>query len=191
MFSRKDKYFLFADNTTELNVDAIKIKDKFVLIYRNTGKNNNFDKLKKLREDCKKKYIKFYVANDTRLYSRLRADGLYISAFNKDLRLKSFNSSKSKNIGSAHNLKEIRLKINQGCKTIIFSRLFVTNYDNKSGYLGVVKFNLLSKIYNTKLIPLGGIRFYNLNKLKLLKAEGLCILSELKKKPAKIINRLF
>ena len=46
MFSRKDKYFLFADNTTELNVDAIKIKDKFVLIYRNTGKNNNFDKLK-------------------------------------------------------------------------------------------------------------------------------------------------
>ena len=190
MFSRKDKYFLFADNTTELNVDAIKIKDKFVLIYRNTGKNNNFDKLKKLREDCKKKYIKFYVANDTRLYSRLRADGLYISAFNKDLRLKSFNSSKSKNIGSAHNLKEIRLKINQGCKTIIFSRLFVTNYDNKSGYLGVVKFNLLSKIYNTKLIPLGGIRFYNLNKLKLLKAEGLCILSELKK-PAKIINRLF
>ena len=191
MFSRKDKYFLFADNTTELNVDAIKIKDKFVLIYRNTGKNNNFDKLKKLREDCKKKYIKFYVANDTRLYSRLRADGLYISAFNKDLRLKSFNNSKSKNIGSAHNLKEIRLKINQGCKTIIFSRLFVTNYDNKSGYLGVVKFNLLSKIYNTKLIPLGGIRFYNLNKLKLLKVEGLCILSELKKKPAKIINRLF
>ena len=110
MFSRKDKYFLFADNTTELNVDAIKIKDKFVLIYRNTGKNNNFDKLKKLREDCKKKYIKFYVANDTRLYSRLRADGLYISAFNKDLRLKSFNSSKSKNIGSAHNLKKSDLK---------------------------------------------------------------------------------
>jgi len=191
MLLYKENYFLFTDNTTELNLNAIKIKNKFIVIYRNNGQTKNFSKLKRLRKECKKKFIKFYVANDTRLYSYLKADGLYISAHNKDLRLKAYNKSKIKNIGSAHNLREISLKIKQGCKTIVFSRLFETSYRKKSGHLGTVKFNLLTKIYNKQLIPLGGIRYNNLNKLKIINSNGLCILSELKKKPAKIINRLF
>ena len=31
-------------------------------------------------------------------------------------------------IGSAHNLRELEIKKKQGCKIIIFSRLFETNY---------------------------------------------------------------
>jgi len=42
-----------------------------------------------------------------------------------------------------------------------------------------------------ELIPLGGIKYTNLNKLKLVRSDSFAILSEIKKKPAKIINRLF
>ena len=97
MFSYKENYFLFTDNTTEVNFNAIKIKNKFILIYRNNGQTKNLNKLKRLRKECKKKFIKFYVANDTRLYSYLKADGLYISAHNKDLRLKAYNKNRIKN----------------------------------------------------------------------------------------------
>jgi hypothetical protein len=42
-----------------------------------------------------------------------------------------------------------------------------------------------------QVIPLGGIKNQNLNKLNNVVGEGFAILSELKKKPANIINRLF
>ena len=41
-----------------------------------------------------------------------------------------------------------------------------------------------------ELIPLGGIKLVNLNKVKLIKSEGIAIMSEIKKKPA-IFSRLF
>ena len=54
----------------------------------------------------------------------VKADGIYISAYNWEL---SFNKLKKVNydiIGSAHNIKEINIKALQGCKFILFSRLF-------------------------------------------------------------------
>ena len=62
----------------------------------------------------------------------LNADGLYISAFNKDLRLSRFKNSKYKIIGSIHNIKELNIKINQGCTYFLFSRLFGLNMDKYS-----------------------------------------------------------
>ena len=50
--------------------------------------------------------------------------------------------------------------------------------------------NNLSRI-SRNLIPLGGIKIKNLNKLKNVYCEGFALLSEIKKKPAKIISRLF
>ena len=82
------------------------------------------------------------------------------------------------------------IKKNQGCSEIIFSRLFKTSYKFKKDYLGIVKFNLLNKSNNNKLVPLGGIRLINLNKLKMLNCNSFVIFSEIKKKPA-IIDRLF
>ena len=48
------------------------------------------------------------------------------------------------------------MKIKQGCEIILFSKLFLVNYDKKSPFLGVIKFNNFLKI-NKNLIPLGGI----------------------------------
>ena len=81
-------------------------------------------------------------------------------------------------------------KLKQGCSSILFSKLFVVDYDKKASYLGIVKFNNLSRI-SKNLIPLGGIKIKNLNKLRNIYCEGFALLSEIKKKPTKIISRLF
>ena len=97
---------------------------------------------------------------------------------------------KFKIIGSAHNYKEIFEKLKQGCELIIFSKLFVVNYDKDSSYLGLVRCNKFLNYFNKKLIPLGGINCQNLNKMQLIYSEGFALLSEVKKKPAKIFSRL-
>jgi len=93
-------------------------------------------------------------------------------------------------IGSAHSYKEISMKIKQWCAKILFSKLFLVDYDKRSKFIGIVKFNNLLK-YHKILIPLGGINQRNLVSTKTINSEGLALMSEVKKKPAKILSRLF
>ena len=91
-------------------------------------------------------------------------------------------------LGSAHNFKEISEKRKQGCSYIILSKLFSVDYAPSEKFYGVVRFNLIGNQKN--LIPLGGIKLTNLNKIKLIMSEGIAMMSEIKKKPA-ISSRLF
>ena len=191
MFVLKNKYYLFIENTRDFNLNLIKIRNKFNIIYRNINIPNKIKDLLKFRNSCKKKGINFFIANDTKLLSKLNADGLYISAYNAKLSLNIYSNTKYEVIGSAHNQKEINMKMKQGCETIIYSRLFQTNYNNKKGYLGVVKFNIISLRSKQNMAPLGGINEKNLNKMNIVKCNSFACLSAVKKKPANIINRLF
>ena len=56
--------------------------------------------------------------------------------------------------------------------------------------LGVIRFNNFSKSIRMGIIPLGGINLSNINKLKMVRSEGLALMTEIKKKPA-ISSRLF
>ena len=191
MFSFKNKYFLIIESIKDLNLRNIKLINKYIIIYRNKGKIENIEELIKFRRKCKSKKIDFFVSNNKKLSILLRADGLYISAHNLDLRLAKLKKSNFKIIGAAHNIKELNIKILQGCSSIIFSRLFKVSHPFKKGYLGVVKFNLFGLTRKTNLVPLGGINLDNLNKLKMVKSRSFALLSEIKKKPVKIFNRLF
>ena len=184
MFIKKQFYYLYIDNTNSINLNSIKLNPKVNIIYRNIKKKESIIKIIKFRKICKSKRIKFFIANNLKLFNITKADGLYISAFNKKI-YKNIEV-----IGSAHNFREINQKIKQGCKTIILSRLFKTSYINKKNYYGIVKFNLINQKYNSNLIPLGGINSFNLLKLNLVRAKGFGILSAVKKKPV-ISNRLF
>tara|TARA_Y100000591_G_C21613136_1_gene583891 strand:+ start:246 stop:818 length:573 start_codon:yes stop_codon:yes gene_type:complete len=190
MFIVKNKYFLIIQNIKDIDLKNIKIRNKFFIIYRNKEKVEKHNELLRFRQICKSKTIKFYVANDIKLAISLNADGIYLSSFNKKLNFLSFKKSNFEIIGSAHNFKEISGKIKQGCSSILFSKLFLVDYNKTAPYLGVVKFNTISKV-SKKLIPLGGIKKHNLNKLNSVTSEGFALLSEIKKKPANIINRLF
>ena len=191
MLMFKKKYYLFVENTRDFNLNLIKIRDKFNIIYRNLIYKEKIEILKTYRNKCKRNGINFYIANDTNLLSKVKADGLYISANNKNLLLNGYTKKGFKVIGAAHNQREIDIKIKQGCKIIIYSRLFETINPNKKGHLGVQKFNIISLRSRTKLVPLGGINIKNLSKLRSVVSESFACLSAIKKKPTNLISRLF
>jgi len=186
MFIIKNNYYLYIDNTQNIDFNFIKKNKKISIIYRNNSTHESIKKLYKLKKQCGIKGFKLYISNNISLLKNCKADGLYLSSYNKKIYLdKNINL-----IGSAHSYREINEKIKQGCKTIFLSRLFKTSYKDEKNHLGLIKFNLLSRKYRVTIVPLGGIRDNNLNKLNLVNSDGLALLSEIKKKPA-ITNRLF
>ena len=78
----KKNYYLYIENISDLNIDLLKTNKKINIILRNI-KNNRIKEIIKFRKKCKKKKIKFYIANDLRVVNSCNADGLYISAYNK------------------------------------------------------------------------------------------------------------
>ena len=190
MFIVKKKYYLIIESIKDIDLEDIKKLKKFTIIYRYQNKFEKKTELLKFRKDCKLKLIDFYVANNLNLATYLNSDGIYLSSYNKSFRPLSLKKSNFHIIGSAHSQKEIYAKVKQGCEMIIFSKLFSVNYNKRAPFLGVIKFNNFLKI-NKNLIPLGGINISNINNLKLIKCNGFALKSEIKKKPANIINRLF
>ena len=75
-----------------------------------------------------------------------------------------FFKKKFRLIGSAHNIKEIKIKETSKVNKIFLSSLFKKN----KNYLGINKFKLVSNLTKKKLLLLGGISKKNINKLKLL-----------------------
>jgi thiamine-phosphate pyrophosphorylase len=191
MFAFKNKYFLIIESIKDIELRNINKYNKFIIIYRNKITVDNINDLLKFRKTCKIKFIEFYVANDFKLSILLNSDGIYLSSYNKTFKSLNFKNSNYKIIGSAHNVKEITLKIKQGCGYILLSKLFKVDYDKSSNFLGINKFNTYVKNIYNELVPLGGIKISNLNSLKNLNCNCIALLSEVKKKPANIINRLF
>ena len=187
----KNKYFFIIESTRDIDLKNIKNSNKFSIIYRSKNIAENKEKLMKFRKNCKTKKIDFYVSNNIKLGNALKADGIYISAHNKNLNISHLKNFNFKVVGSAHNIKEINVKKLQGCSSIIISRLFETSYKYKKGFLGVVRFNLLSLSRQENLIPLGGIRLSNLNKLSTVKCNSIALSSEIIKKPVMFSNRCF
>ena len=137
-----------------------------IIIYRNySSKIIDHVLLLKIKKYCKKKSIKFYLSNNIKLAIKLDLDGVYIPAFNNSLKHLAYTFKKNfKIIGSAHNLKEIRIKEKQKVEKIFLSSLFKYN----KNYLGMNKLKLLSNLTKKKIVVLGGISKENYKKLRLL-----------------------
>ena len=155
-------YFINKFDTNNINN-----QDKqTVIIYRNYSSSiNNEDLILKIKNYCKKKKIKFYLSNNVKLATKLDLDGAYIPSFNKNTNHLAYSLKKNFDlVGSAHNLKEIRIKEKQAVKKIFLSSLFKKN----KNFLGINKFRLLSKLTNKKIVVLGGVSKENVKKLKIL-----------------------
>ena len=136
-----------------------------VIVYRNYSSNIKEDLILKIKNHCKKRKIKFYLSNNIKLATKLDLDGAYIPSFNKNTNHLAYSFKKSFNlIGSAHNLKEIRIKEKQGVKKIFISSLFKKN----KNFLGINKFKILSNMTKKNVVALGGISKSNLKKLNFL-----------------------
>ena len=158
------KYYFISKFDTN-NID--KQDKQTTIIYRNySAKTIDRALILKIKRYCKRKSIKFYLSNNIKLAIKLDLDGAYIPAFNKSLKHLAYSyKNKFKIVGSAHNLKEIRMKEKQNAKKIFLSSLFKKN----KNFLGINKFKSLSKLTNKKIVILGGISKKNKKKLRLLK----------------------
>jgi thiamine monophosphate synthase len=76
-------------------------------------------------------------------------------------------------MGSAHNQLEYYFKKMQQCKAITLSPLFFNPKYSVNKILGVVKFNLISKMWNISLCALGGITEKNINKINITRASSM------------------
>jgi len=157
------KYY-FINKFDTNNID--KQDRQTTIIYRNySAKTIDRALILKIKRYCKRKSIKFYLSNNIKLAIKLNLDGAYIPAFNKSLKHLAYSFKKKfEIIGSAHNLKEIRMKEKQKTQKIFLSSLFKKN----KNFLGINKFKLLSKLTNQKIVILGGISKKNKKKLSLL-----------------------
>jgi len=161
-----NKYYFI----NKFDPNYIKKLDKDIsIIYRNYNSPIDTNLLIKIRDFCKKNRRKLYLSNNVKLALKFNLDGVYLPSFNKDMKHLNY---KIKNnflfIGSAHNLKEIRIKEIQKIGQIFISSLFKL----EKNYLGFYKFINLSKLSKSKVIALGGINKNNLKRIFLLKASG-------------------
>ena len=151
--------------------EILNLDPKVGIIFRNYKDKIKINEIQKLKQFCRSNNRKLYLANNIKLAVNLSLDGVYIPAFNKNEIIKKFKTKKNfLKLGSAHNINEIRQKEKQGVEIIFLSPLFKTkDYKNK---LGIVKFNLLSRLTKKKIIALGGINKKNINMLKITNAHG-------------------
>ena len=156
------KYY-FINKFDTNNID--KQDRQTTIIYRNYSTKADQTFILKIKIYYKKKLIKFYLSNNIKLAIKLNLDGAYIPAFNKNFNHLAYSYKKNfKIVGSAHNLKEIRIKEIQNVRKIFLSSLFKKN----KNFLGIYKFKLLSKLTKKNIIILDGISNKNRRKLTLL-----------------------
>ena len=160
----KDIKYYFINKFETNNID--KLDNQTTVIYRNYSSETVNEKLiLKIKNYCKKKGIKFYLSNNIQIAIKLNLDGAYIPSFNKNTKHLAFSFKKNfKIVGSAHNLREIKIKETQKVDKIFLSSLFKKN----KNYLGINKFKLLSQLTRKEVVVLGGISKKNLKKLKIL-----------------------
>ena len=172
------KYYYFID---KLDIEEIKnINNKIAVIYRNYQNKPTFNEIKKFYSFCKKKKIKFLISDYFDIAVKLNLDGFYIPSFNTKFFLKKkCPEKKFLIIGSAHNIKEIKIKEKQNVKLIFLSPIFKTK-KNKN-FLGIIRFNNLSQITKKPIVALGGINVINVKKLKMTNAFGFSGISHIKK----------
>ena len=167
MHKRFLKLYYFIEEFKKSAID--KQSKNTVIIYRNYKKNYKINEIISIRDYCRKKNIKFYLSNNIKLSINLNLDGAYLPSFNESY--SHLNYSFKKNfilVGSAHNLKEIRIKERQKVKEIFLSSLFKDN----GNFLGLNKFNLLSNYSEKSFIALGGISKKNVKLISLTKSVG-------------------
>lgn len=167
-------FFTYIDNTNLENIT--KFNKKVNIIFRNYKKRFKNQDLAKLVHFCKKNKRKIYLANDIKRAKILNFDGVYIPSFNK----LSINYDKGIRdnftiLGSAHNMREVKIKKDQKIDIIFLSPLFKN--DKNRDNLGIIKFNLLKQNFNNKFIALGGINNQNKCMLKLLNVNGFAAIS--------------
>ena len=157
------KKYYFIEKFEKSNID--KQSKNTSIIYRNYKKKYKISEIILLRDYCRKKKMKFFLSNNIKRAINLDLDGAYIPSFNTSLAHLNYSFKKKfKIIGSAHNIKQIRIKELQNVSKIFLSSIFKAN----KNFLGINKFKLTSKLTKKDIVVLGGITKKNIKLIKLV-----------------------
>ena len=175
MHSNLPKQYYFIDKFDKKILENQSTKT--AIIYRNYSKTINKLEITKLREFCNKKKLKLFLSNDFKLALKLNLNGAYIPSFNNSFNHLNFNVKKGFLIlGSAHNIKEIRVKELQKVDAIFLSSIFKKN----NNYLGLFRFLNLNYLTKKNTIALGGISKKNKKILNMISLWGFAGISYFK-----------
>ena len=170
----KKYYFINEFNYKHL----INLNKNISFIWRNKDKETSIKTLIKLRDFCKKNQRCFYISNDIKLATKINADGVYISSTNKNLNFRTSNLKKKFRIlGSAHSLREIKIKEMQNTQEIFLSPLFKKKTNQQ---LNIYRYLKLREATKMSDISLGGINNKNLKRLNMIKPIGFAGISYFK-----------
>jgi thiamine-phosphate pyrophosphorylase len=160
--------------------EILKLDKKINIIFRNYKVKNIDSEIKKIKNLCKLTNRKIFMAGNIKVALKYRLDGIYIPAFDNKLNYMNLNLTKNfQIIGSAHSIKELKIKEKQGCTNIFISPIFHNPKNNF--FLGIIKLNLINLFTNVKTIALGGINQNNIKLLKSTKVEGYASITWIKK----------
>ena len=173
MINNNLKKYIFIKNLDEKIIKNIKKLNNVQIIFNNEDFNNvSLKQCIEIRDFCLKKKIRLYLINNYKMALKIKANGVFISSKNRRISLSDFLLKKFHIIGSAHNQIEYYFKKIQRCETIALSPLFYNPKYSKNKILGPIKFNLISKTWDTNLCALGGITRKNIKKINLTKASS-------------------
>ena len=162
----KKYYFINSFDTNIIN----KQDKTTIFIFRDYRSSElNIDEILKLKNFLKKRGNKFVLANNFKIALKLKLDGVYLPSFYK--KFDHLNYPTHPNfiiLGSAHNIKEIKIKELQKVQGIFISSLYKKN----NNFLGINKFKIISRYSKKNIIALGGISKKNVKKFKLLNISG-------------------
>lgn len=183
------KLFIFLDNINELiKINILKQHNVSIIFNKEQFDNSNFEIIKKF---CKKNKIELYILDNFKLAIKHKLNGVVISHNNRKTtycgnflsRYKKFDI-----IGKVHNQLDYYFKQRQGCKTVIFSTIFLNEKYSLNQVREVLKFNLISMDWRLGVCPLGGINFKNYKKILLTKNKSFAIKSLITKQQNEIVK---
>lgn len=154
------------------------LSKNIAIIYRNYKQKYDEQDILSMKKFCLATNRKFYLANNFRLVEKLRLDGAYIPSFNKSITVKRLKLKNFTLLGSAHNLKEINQKKKQLIDFLFISPIFKTQ--KKKQFLGIIRFNILSKKFDQNTVALGGINEKNIKIIKNIKKCSFASISYIK-----------
>ena len=150
---------------------------------------------KKIKKICKKYKVKFLINDDPKLAKKLNADGCHLGQKDMDI-LKARKILKNKIIGiTCHNsINLAKRAINDGADYLAFGAFYLSQTKIVKYKASFKILKLASRITNTPIVAIGGIKLSNYKKLLLNKANFLAISGYIwnnkKYKPLEAIKKL-
>ena len=167
------KHYVFVNTINEvIKKNIAKLKDINIVINIDHDDEQNIKSESDIIIFAKKNKIPFLIKDNFKKAIQFRANGVFINSTNKKV-MRPLNFKKKFLImGSAHNQFEYHNKLKQNCEIITLSPIFMNKKYSKNKILGIMKFNLITKNWQTQICALGGINEKNLNKINLTRSTS-------------------